>query len=158
MKYRSFHRWMTRWAFAATLALVLVPTIGRLAGQAAMPMHHPTAAGSMVHVTPAQAPAGATDHGMIEAHGNALADTSSHSGLHASAAVDAQVPSGNGHHDPDEDCAYCPLLLGTIALPVPMLLAGLPLRSPAMSMPVIRSAVLERHPTGLGSRGPPLLG
>ena len=154
MKHRLFHRWMTCWAYAATLALVLVPTIGRLAGQASMPMDHGATAGALAHLAAAHAQPYGTDPGMVETRVHAMAHASAHTGD----ATDSPTTSESSHHDLDEDCAYCPLLLGTIALPVPVLLAALPLRSPLMPIPAIRSAVLERHPTGLGSRGPPLAG
>lgn len=141
-----FQRWMTGCAFAATLALVLVPTIGRLAGQASMPMHH---------AETSHASAGDhSDHGMPAADGHAMAVA----GAHDSEATVRQAPAAATHHGDDEDCDYCALLLGTTALPVPRLQAAPPLRSAAVPVPEMRTFARDRHPTGLGSRGPPRAG
>lgn len=122
---RRLHLWITRSALAATLALVLVPTLGRLIGLPAAPVHH--------------------------------------------AALQATTPgTGEGSHaaDPgstipprlDMDCSYCALLLGAASLPVPRLASGAPPRGIATAVPQTGTPRLDRHPTGLGSRGPPLTG
>ena len=156
MNRRLFHRWMTHWALAATLALTLVPSVGRLAGQSAMPMH----------VMPAGASTGgdSANSGHIS-HGahtdrtgaEASAIASAHQHAHTTRDTDDGPPTaGNGHHGSDDDCAYCPLLSGTTALPVPGLPAALPVQGTAVRVPATRTPALDRHPTGLGSRGPPI--
>ena len=127
MNRRRFHHWMTRSALAATLALVLVPTLGRLVGLPAMPVLHV----AMQSATP--------DAG----HGN---------GHHVT------EPASNAHPGMGEDCDYCALLMGTASLPVPTLHTSLPRLSIAVAVPQTGAPRLDRHPTGLGSRGPPLAG
>ncbi len=150
MKHSLFHRWMIRAALAATLALVLVPTVGRLIGQGPVPGDHAALS---------SAGPGTVDEVMSATMGRTVTHAGSHSSeSHADETHHAAAASGGGHHGSDEDCAYCPLLLGTTSLPVPRLQIPLPLRSVAVEIPEIRAALLDRHPTGLGSRGPPLAG
>lgn len=54
------------------------------------------------------------------------------------------------------DCDYCPLLAG-LAVPT-LLVLGLPAPAPTAPTPFWRPArhLARRHPSGLGSRGPPL--
>ncbi|QOW18920.1 DUF2946 family protein [Lysobacter ciconiae] len=155
MNSRPLHRWMRHLALAATLALALVPSLGRLAGQPAMPMHTMPAAaaarassgvmGDAAHASHSGETRG-PENPLVTAHGHA-------STLDAG---DRQPPAGNGHHGSDDDCAYCPLLAGTTALPAPGLPAALPMQRDAVRVPAIRTPTLDRHPTGLGSRGPPI--
>jgi len=67
--------------------------------------------------------------------------------------LDTPVPK---HAAPGEDCAYCPVLAGLAMLLVWTLLA--PLHSPSRALHVPRKAPLLEflHPSGLGSRGPPI--
>lgn len=152
MNSRPLHRWTHHLALAATLALALVPSLGRLAGQPAMPMHAdaaaPTNSGVMGDA------AHASHSGKTGGAENPLATVRGHdSTLDAG---DRQPAAGNGHHGSDDDCAYCPLLAGTTALPVPGLPAALPVQGTAVRVPATRTPALDRHPTGLGSRGPPI--
>jgi len=57
---------------------------------------------------------------------------------------------------PGEDCAYCPVLAGLAMLLVWTLLA--PLQVPRRAMPRRVDTALRAfvHPSGLGSRGPPI--
>ena len=120
-----FHHWMTRSALAATLALVLVPTLGRLIGPSPAPVHH----AALQSAAPEAGP------------GNHLTD-----------------PVGNKHPGMGEACDYCALLLGAASLPVPALQTETSPRSIAIAVPQTGATRLDRHPTGLGSRGPPLAG
>ncbi|WP_158601760.1 DUF2946 family protein [Solilutibacter pythonis] len=54
------------------------------------------------------------------------------------------------------DCEYCPLLAGLTVLV--LLILGLRALAPASPLPLWRHArpALRRHPSGLGSRGPPI--
>ena len=60
------------------------------------------------------------------------------------------------HLMPGEDCAYCPMLAGLAMLLVWTLFA--PLHSPQRALPASRRTPLRDflHPSGLGSRGPPI--
>lgn len=147
---RRLHHWMTRSALAATLALVLVPTLGRLVGLPPMPVHH-------VAMHSAAPDTGDEDGATPASHGHAL----THVGAQHAGANDAGYtpdPTGNGHPGLGEDCGYCALLLGTASLPIPKLHTRLPRRSIAVAALQTRTATPDRHPTGLGSRGPPLAG
>ena len=148
MNRRLLHRWMSHLALAAIVALTLVPSVGRLAGQPAMPMH----------VMPAGASTGGDiSHGAHTDRAGAEASAIARSHEHEHAHTDEGPPAaGNGHHGSDDDCAYCPLLSGTTALPVPGLPAALPVHRTAVRVPATRTPALDRHPTGLGSRGPPI--
>lgn len=108
MRNRILHRWMNRLALAATLALLLVPTTGRMAG-----------------MTPAPSVA-----------------------MHSHPAV----PDPHGDM---QDCAYCTLLHSMIVLPSWVALALLPAPTVADVTFAAQTRRTQRHPTGLGSRGPP---
>lgn len=155
MNRRLFHRWTSHLALAAALALTLVPSVGRLAGQSAMPLHTvPSDTAAHAH-SPGN---GHTAHAAHAVHtGSTAGATATIARAHASTldSGDAQPAAGNAHHGSEDDCAYCPLLAGTTALPVPGLPAALPMQRIAVRMPAIRTPALDRHPTGLGSRGPP---
>ncbi|HKN77711.1 MAG TPA: DUF2946 family protein [Lysobacter sp.] len=132
MHKRRLHALMQRLALAATLALLLVPTLGRLA----------------------QAGEGTAAHdawgAMCTAAGLQLADHA-HDTPHEPTAPRPAVP----HHA--DDCAYCPLAQALVA-PSTAVYAGaapLPDVAPAPT-PTARPASF-RHPNGLGSRGPPLV-
>lgn len=155
MNRRLFHRWMSHLALAAIVALGLVPSVGRLAGQPAMSMHAMPAEATM------RGHSAEAGHNANPAHsGKAAAATSAIAIAHGPASTvdtaDGQPAAGNGHHGSDDDCAYCPLLAGTTALPVPGLPAALPVQGTAVRVPATRTPALDRHPTGLGSRGPPI--
>ena len=122
-------------AFTAMLALVLVPTVGRMA-------QGPRA----VEATPADATPAAA------ANAHAL-----HHGAHADPAApvpDRPLPAP--HHGASGDCDYCPLLQGLltpgIGPPAPALALA-----PADPRWVGSDARFDTpYPTGLGSRGPPV--
>lgn len=129
MRHPTLHRWMLRLGLAATMLLVLVPSLGRLAG------HGPAS-------TPA--PGAPTGHAMHAGHGEA----------HAPAGT--TIPAPTDDHARHADCDYCPLLaslLATALRPVPLLRYR---DSNAPGVADIAPRVRWRHPTGLGSRGPPL--
>jgi len=74
-------------------------------------------------------------------------------GSPASSPPDAPAPK---HVVPGEDCAYCPVLAGLAMLLVWALLA--PPHSPQRALHLLRRTALREflHPSGLGSRGPPI--
>lgn len=120
---------MGRIGLAAALLLLAVPTVGRFV--------HASPAAGQVH--------GQAGHG----HG--------HHAHHGDAA-------GHGKRQPsrpapgDSDCDYCPLLAAMAASPEVLFLAAV-LPPAAPSRPTVEAPRLPwLHPTGLGSRGPPLRG
>ncbi len=132
MNARAFQAWTGRLALLALLLLVAVPTASRF-----------------VHAA----------HGT--AHVHALASTTAHGHAHGALPVEGLRPDGRAPLRPapgDADCDYCPLLsalLAPIALPFP---AHIPPRLYA-AIPWPASPRLPwLHPSGLGSRGPPLHG
>lgn len=129
-----FLQWTSRLALAAILALVALPTFGRL---------HAGAFGAAV---------AAVD---VAATGNpAHADHAAHLGPAPRTADDRPAPAPADHHSGHGDCPYCPLLgqLADAAHPLP-LLATTP-AGPAPSLTVAAGhAGLRAH--GLHARGPP---
>ena len=138
MRMSTFHSLMHRLALAATLALALVPTVGRVAKAGADVDH-----GGMHHAT-AAAPV-ADPHAAHHAH-HAMAD--------APPVAPAPTPAPMPHHG-DGDCEYCPLLQGLVT-PAPVAVAALDAAPPAHVVQRNTPArIVFRHPNGLGSRGPP---
>ena len=131
MRVHAFRRLMQRLALVATLALVLVPTLGRMAQAFDGP---------------------APSHALSHAH-----PPSHHAGHHMVPALpQAPMPAPMPHHG-DGDCDYCPLLLSMVAPKPPALVAPAVTLQPAPK-PVVASAPPPyAHPTGLLSRGPPAL-
>ena len=129
---------MHRLALVATLALALVPTIGRVAKAGAEAGH-----GAMHH---AMASTQAVDpHAAHHAH---------HAMAEAPAAAPVPTPAPMPHHG-DGDCEYCPLLQGLVA-PAPVAVVAPDGVPPAHVLQRITPArIAFRHPNGLGSRGPP---
>lgn len=140
MRAAAFQRLMHRLALGATLALVLVPALGRMAqaGHAAMP------APSHEH---------AASHQMA-AHDMASHDMASHAHHGASHAA-TPTPTPQAPHHGGGDCDYCPLLLSMVASKAPALVAPAVALSPAPMPVAVVAALPYRHPTGLRSRGPP---
>jgi len=126
MRAPSFRSLMQRLALAATFALALVPTFGRLAQGIEAPAMR-DAWGAMCTVA-----------------GLTVDDTAAH-GAHAPA---APAP----HHV--DDCPYCPLLQGLVEASAPAfdLAQALPA---APVLPARLPTARFEHPTGLRSRGPP---
>ena len=138
MRMSTFHSLMHRLALVATLALALVPTIGRVA-KAGPEVDH----GGM-HDATAAAPV-ADPHAAHHAH-HAMAD--------ATPVAPAPTPAPMPHHG-DGDCEYCPLLQGLVT-PAPVGVAALDTAPPAHVAQRNTPARIDfRHPNGLGSRGPP---
>lgn len=139
MRNRILHRWMNRLALAAMLALLLVPTTGRMAGMVPAPsvaMHSVA--------MPSDAVPTALDH-----------TTGDHTtGVHAAAATSSHPPVSDPHGDM-QDCAYCALLHSMVVLPSWLALALLPAPTVADVSFAAQTRRMQRHPTGLGSRGPP---
>ena len=131
MRHLTPHRWMLRLALAATLLMVLVPPLGRLAGSGPA-----TGAAHAVHDA-----AGHGSHGGHAAHGR-------HG---APAPPGGPEPAGTARHD----CGYCPLLASMVppGMPRPTLRHGHHHVHPALG--AAEPLLPWRHPWGLGSRGPP---
>jgi len=132
MHKRALHALMQRLALAATFALLLVPTLGRLA-QAGEGTATRDAWGAM-----------------CTAAGLQLADYA-HDTSHEPTAPRPAVPHHAG------DCAYCPLAQALVAPSTAVFAGAAPL--PDMAPPPAPTArpAFFRHPNGLGSRGPPLV-
>ena len=132
---------MHRLALVATLALALVPTIGRVAKAGAEvdhgAMHHAVAAAPVVDPH--------TAHRGLHAH---------HAMAEAPPPAPAPKPAPMPHHG-DGDCEYCPLLQGLVT-PAPVAVVAIDDAPPAHVLQRITPArIAFRHPNGLGSRGPP---
>lgn len=147
--WTGFARAMAALALFAVLALVLLPTSGRLAGQVpGGPAPSVSAAGEMA--------GHAHDHG----HGHDAGHEAAHG--HAAGSPDAGGPGEApdsprpAPHEGHADCAYCPLLASVLpvaVLPLPPATG----REHDRWYPPLRTARLGYlHPCGLGSRGPPL--
>ena len=150
MRKRHFQQLMHRVALVAAFALVLVPTLGRLAqggagGHAetpaiatqAMPAH------AMAHMGHAMAH-GPMDPGLSHAQmGHARPDA-------------PPSPQPSKHQGHAGDCDYCPLLQMLVAPAAAVATVAIAL--PPVSVPSARADARfdTPHPTGLGSRGPPL--
>ena len=150
MRKRHFQQLMHRVALVAAFALVLVPTLGRLAqGRAgghaetpaiamqAMPAH------AMAHMGHAMAHA-SMDPGLSHAQmGHSQPDT-------------PPSPQPSKHQGHAGDCDYCPLLQMLVAPAAAMATVAIAL--PPVSVPNAPADARfdTPHPTGLGSRGPPL--
>lgn len=130
-------------ALFAILALVLLPTAGRVAA----PLVHAGAGHVAADVDPGDPP-GHGGHDSHHAHGGA-----------ATAGGEGKVPAPaapGAPHEDHGDCAYCPLLAS-------LLLLGVVRLPPRVGTPagdwrrLPRPAALRFiHPCGLGSRGPPV--
>lgn len=132
----TFQYWVSRLALIAMLALVVMPTAGRL---------HAAAAGVRT--------IGATGG----THYSAANEAGEHSD-HRAAATQPHAPYApvepNPGHAGHDDCAYCPLLAQLAgAAPTTPLLA----EPPAGPAPSLTAAIghAARHPHGLHARGPP---
>ncbi|HEY0502095.1 MAG TPA: DUF2946 family protein [Lysobacter sp.] len=131
MRNPAFHRRMTLLALAAMLLLLSLPTVGRVLSASSADSQGAwaqmcTMAGLKLVKL---APAG--DAGSLE----------------------SPAPK---HALPGEDCAYCPVLAGLAMLLVWTLFAAPP--AARRALPPWRQAPLRAftHPSGLGSRGPPI--
>jgi len=131
MRNPAFHRRMTLLALAAMLLLLSLPTVGRLLS------------GSSADAQDAWAE-------MCTMAGLKLVKLAP-----GGDANPLDTPSPR-HATPGEDCAYCPVLAGLAMLLVWMLFA--PLHSPRRELHASRKTPLREflHPSGLGSRGPPI--
>lgn len=136
----GFARTMAGLALFAILALVLLPTAGRVAA----PLAHAEAG----H---AAADAGPGSHASHDGHDR-------HAGV-AATGVERKAPAPfdpEAPHEDHGDCAYCPLLASLLLLGV----VRLPPRVAAPASDWLRlprvAALRFIHPCGLGSRGPPV--
>lgn len=138
MRNVSFRRLLQSLALAATFALALVPTVGRVA--------------QACHV----AEAGDAWGAMCTAAGLEVAATSAmaHAG-HAGHDMPAPAPMPVPHHGDGADCPYCPLLQALVAPSVPLLALPPALHADAVTQRGPVDPTRFRHPNGLGSRGPP---
>lgn len=137
MNPRAFQNWIGRLALVALLLLVAVPTAGRLV--------HAAAGG---HASHAAHHAGHAEHA-------AHADHANH---RAVPPADGRAPGTPRPAPGDADCDYCPLLASLLAaVQVAFVPAGAP-RTSATRTPPAPPRLPWLHPSGLGSRGPPLRG
>lgn len=129
MNARAFQQWMGRIGLAAALLLLAVPTAARF-------IHAGMAAGHQSTV-----------------HGDAHA---AHH-VHAPAGIpqDRQAPRPAPG---DSECDYCPLLAALIGPPATFHAPAAPPPVPAALVAGDAPRLAWLHPTGLGSRGPPLHG
>lgn len=141
IRSHTFQQAMARLALVATLLLVLLPTLGRLAAHAPdapQPGWNAmcTAAGlELVASKTAARPAGPAIRSESQGH-----------------AHDSPAP----HRHDDADCDYCPLLASLLAAAsCALLLLSQTLRTAVSGLRLVfhRAAF---HPCGLGSRGPPI--
>jgi hypothetical protein len=136
MRNASLRRLLQCLALAATFALALVPTVGRVA-QACQTIETGDAWGAM-----------------CTAAGLAVA-TNPHPGHDAHAGHAMPAPMPVPHHGGGEDCPYCPLLQALVAPSVPMLPVPAAIAADAIAQRNPVDPTRFRHPNGLGSRGPP---
>ena len=131
MRNASFRRLLQCLALAATFALALVPTVGRVA-QACQTAETGDAWGAMCTVA-----------GLVQVAVDPAHDPVRH-------------PGAPADHAGQGDCAYCPLLQ-SLQVPQAVLAVVPPSFGPAGPPISARSIALPfRHPAGLGSRGPPV--
>ena len=137
MRAPPFQRLMHRLALAATFALLLVPSIGRMAqagqGEALRDAFGAmcTAAGLVYETTPT-----------AQAHHQSHHD-------HGAPAIPGAPHHGNG------DCDYCPLLQTMVVAKAPALVGVATLVPVAPATVDVAAPPQFRQPNGLGSRGPP---
>lgn len=135
-----FLQWTSRLALAAMLALVALPTIGRLyAGSFGTAV---AGSGGTVAVV------------AVEMARPAPLDHAAHAASQTHAADHRSAPAPAGNHSGHGDCPYCPLQgqLADAAHPLP-LLATVP-AGPAPSLAIADGHATLR-PHGLHARGPP---
>lgn len=138
MRHATFRRLLQTLALAATFALALVPTVGRVA-QACQAAEAGDAWGAMC-----------TAAGLEVAASTAHA---AHAGHHMPAPAPTPMPMP--HHGDGADCPYCPLLQALVAPSVPVLALPPTLPADAVAKRGPVDPTRFRHPNGLGSRGPP---
>ncbi|HUH91211.1 MAG TPA: hypothetical protein VLZ76_11235 [Lysobacter sp.] len=157
MRHRTFHLWMNRLALAAVLALLLVPTTGRMAGMAGMAPMLPGVMSS--DVMPSMPLSGLVSSATATMAGHPpasdVAAPTATGGIAAVYPSSPQSPNPGPHDNMAGDCEYC-LLLQTMTPPS----AWIALAAPSAQAQAPMALALQprrgqRHPTGLGSRGPP---
>lgn len=165
---RALHRLMTPLALGAVLLLATVPTLGRMAAAAPAPVA--VASGTVPAALQATHDVAGMSHGDMShggmSHGG-MSDAGRpampqragvampHAATHGAAPAMPARETGAPHAGHAPDCDYCPLLQSLLGAR-----AVAPATTPAIELPRPRfdsaSAVLPwRHPSGLGSRGPP---
>lgn len=140
MRNPRLHAAIARVALLAALLLAVVPTLGRLAPR----------------VAHAGLAALCTAEGLRYVEVAAFAAATPVAGPHHAGAPG----TAPGHpHDPGApDCTYCPLLLSLLAASIAFALLRAQAPAPARFAAVASARRRQRHPCGLGSRGPPRLG
>lgn len=116
-------------ALFAILALLLLPTSGRMLGQVP---------------GDATASAAATRHAHGRGHG------------HAHGADQAPESPRPAPHEGHADCAYCPLLASVLLVAVPPMPQATGRQHDSWHPPLRTARLGYLHPCGLGSRGPPV--
>ena len=129
MRHTTPHRWLLRLALAATMLMVLLPSMGRLAGAGPATNPHTVHVGS---------------HGGHAGHAAA--------GQAGAPAPATPHPGGSGQYD----CGYCPLLASLVPPAAVAPSFGTPLHDRLFALSSHAPRVAWRHPWGLGSRGPPV--
>lgn len=132
MRHLPLHRWMLRLALAAITLMVLVPSLGRLAGTGPA-----TGAAHAMHAS-----------GGHDAHKGGHRTHHSHGTPTAPA---APQPVGIAHYD----CGYCPLLASMVPSALAHIAWSTGHRNARMVVGAAEPRLPWRHPWGLGSRGPP---
>lgn len=140
MARSAFQRWMGRIGLAAVLLLLVVPTTGRVV-HAQMPME--PAAGDAGH----------------EGHEGGHAEHVAHQAQHGHHAHHGgQDGDGGRAAIGDPDCEYCPLLASLVASAAIVFDASHHAPHIAAAAVPLSPRLRWRHPSGLGSRGPPRAG
>ncbi len=140
IRARPFQSCMIRLALMATLLLVLVPTLGRLAESR---VQADGWEGAGAHWTAICTVAGIQYIPLPE-------------GMQLPGSRTGDASPGKGTSHPGADCDYCPLLASLLVVALCWALLGPQVqRIVAVALaPSLRP--WQRHPCGLGSRGPPL--
>lgn len=144
-KWTGFARTMAALALFAILALVLLPTSGRLAGQ--------DRGGPASSEFPAAGIAGhahdpGPGHEAVHGHAAGPPDAGG-----PGEAPDSPRPAP---HEGHADCAYCPLLASVLLVAVPRLPQATGRQHDSWHPPLRTARLGYLHPCGLGSRGPPV--
>ncbi|GAB3342720.1 DUF2946 family protein [Marilutibacter aestuarii] len=141
IRSRSFQSGMLRLAFVATLLLVLLPTFGRLAE-------------SRVQTDGSNG---------ADAHWTAICTVAGIQYIALPDALAAPGHAGAGAHSgkgtpahPGADCDYCPLLASLLVVALCWAILGPQGQRAIPTVPAPSARRWQRHPCGLGSRGPPI--
>lgn len=144
-KWTGFTRTMAALALFAILALVLLPTSGRLAAQ--------DPGGPAPSALPA---AGTTGHAHDHGPGHQAAYRHAPDASGATGPGEAPDSPRPAPHEGHADCAYCPLLASVLLVAVPPMPQATGRQHDRWHPPLRTARLGYLHPCGLGSRGPPV--